>query len=101
LGRRKDSHGTFTSNLALQILSWLAEEERERIKKRQRESIDVALKKGVQFGRLKSGITDLFIEVYKEWKTGELTATEAMKRADMKRTTLYKLVKEYEMEQAN
>ncbi|MFJ5717219.1 recombinase family protein [Neobacillus sp. NPDC093127] len=92
----QDSLGTFISDLVLQILSWLAEEERERIKKRQREGIDVALKNGVQFGRPKAEITDVFTSVYTEWKAGKITATEAMRRADMKRTTFYKLVKEYE-----
>ncbi|PFO05800.1 DNA recombinase [Bacillus sp. AFS076308] len=97
----QDSLGTFISDLVLQILSWLAEEERERIKKRQREGIDVALKNGVQFGRPKAEITDAFTSVYTEWKSGEITATEAMRRAEMKRTTFYKLVKEYETQQAN
>lgn len=41
------------------------------------------------------------MSVYTEWKAGNLTATEAMRRAEMKRTTFYKLVKEFEMEQAN
>ncbi|MFB7140949.1 recombinase family protein [Gottfriedia sp. NPDC056225] len=96
----QDSLGTFISDLVLQILLWLAEEERERIKKRQREGIDVALKNGVQFGRPKAEITDAFIEVYKEWKAERITATEAMRRADMKRTTFYKLIREYETIQA-
>lgn len=50
----KDSMGSFISDLVLQILSWMAQEEREHIRKRQREGIDVALKKGVQFGRPKA-----------------------------------------------
>ncbi|WP_342044336.1 recombinase family protein [Bacillus sp. OTU530] len=92
----QDSLGTFISDLVLQILSWLAEEERERIKKRQREGIDVALKNGIKFGRPKAEISDAFIMVYKEWKAQRITATEAMRRANLKRTTFYKLVKEYE-----
>ncbi len=92
----QDSLGTFISDLVLQILSWLAEEERERIKKRQREGIDAALKNGVQFGRPKAEITEAFISVYSEWRAGQITATEGIRRADMKRTTFYKLVKEYE-----
>ncbi|QWG56867.1 recombinase family protein [Bacillus mycoides] len=95
----QDSLGTFISDLVLQILSWLAEEERERIKKRQKEGIEVALKNGVQFGRPKAEITDIFKDVYSQWKAGRITATEAMKRADMKRTTFYKLVREYEEQQ--
>ena len=49
----KDSLGTFIADLVLQILSWMAEEERDRIRKRQREGIDVALQNGVAFGRPK------------------------------------------------
>lgn len=94
----RDSLGTFISDLVLQILSWLAEEERDRIKKRQKEGIVVALQDGVRFGRPKAEITDAFIEVYTEWKAGLITATEAIKRAEMKRTTFYKLVKQYEAE---
>lgn len=45
----KDSLGTFIADLVLQILSWMAEEERERIRKRQREGIDAALQNGVTF----------------------------------------------------
>ncbi|TWE08758.1 DNA invertase Pin-like site-specific DNA recombinase [Neobacillus bataviensis] len=97
----QDSLGTFISDLVLQILSWLAEDERERIKKRQREGIDIALKNGVQFGRPKAEITEVFKEVYTEWKAGRITATEAMRRTDVKRTTFYKLLKEYEDQQAS
>ena len=49
----KDSLGTFIADLVLQILSWMAEEERDRIRKRQREGIDVALQNGIVFGRPK------------------------------------------------
>jgi DNA invertase Pin-like site-specific DNA recombinase len=94
----KDSMGSFISDLVLQILSWMAQEERERIRKRQREGIDVALKKGVQFGRPKAEPTDAFYKAYGKWKTGEITATAAIEEAGMKRTTFYKLVKEIEAE---
>ena len=43
----KDSMGTFIADLVLQILSWMAEEERERIRKRQREGIDLALSNSI------------------------------------------------------
>lgn len=49
----KDSLGTLIADLVLQILSWMAEEERDRIQKSQREGIDVALQKGIAFGRPK------------------------------------------------
>lgn len=94
----KDSLGSFIADLVLQILSWMAEEERERIRKRQREGIDVALKNGVPFGRPKAKVTEEFIEVYNLWKTGELTAVKDMGELAVKKTTFYKLVKEYEKE---
>lgn len=93
----KDSLGTFISDLVLQILSWMAEEERDRIRKRQREGIDVALKNGVSFGRPKATITDDFKRVYDQWKSGNMTAVQAMVESGMKKTTFYKLVKEYEI----
>jgi DNA invertase Pin-like site-specific DNA recombinase len=94
----KDSLGTFIADLVLQILSWMAEEERDRIRKRQREGIDVALQKGVPFGRPKAQVTEEFKEVYNLWKTGEMTAVKAMSELGVKKTTFYKLVKEYEKE---
>jgi DNA invertase Pin-like site-specific DNA recombinase len=92
----KDSLGTFIADLVLQILSWMAEDERNRIRKRQREGIDVAMKNGIAFGRPKSIITEDFKQVYHRWKTGEMTAVKAMKEIAVKKTTFYKLVKEYE-----
>ncbi|WP_341963427.1 recombinase family protein (plasmid) [Planococcus maritimus] len=97
----KDSMGTFIADLVLQILSWMAEEERQRIRKRQREGIDLALQKGVQFGRPTVFVSEDFKEVYKKWKTGELTAVKAMQEAGVKKTSFYKLVKALEEETAN
>jgi DNA invertase Pin-like site-specific DNA recombinase len=97
----KDSLGTFIADLVLQILSWMAQEERDRIRKRQREGIDVALQNGVVFGRPKVQMTDEFKEVYKRWKSGEMKAVKAMEELGMKKTTFYKLVKEYEREKKN
>ncbi|WP_456318522.1 recombinase family protein [Priestia megaterium] len=92
----KDSLGTFIADLVLQILSWMAQEERDRIRKRQREGIDVALTKGISFGRPKAQVSEEFIGVYNRWKEKEITAVQAMKEANVKKTTFYKLVKQYE-----
>ncbi len=92
----KDSLGTFIADLVLQILSWMAEEERDRIRKRQREGIDLALKNGAAFGRPKATITEEFEQVYDQWKSGEITAVRAMQEIGVKKTTFYKLVREYE-----
>lgn len=74
----------------------MAEEERDRIRKRQREGIDVALQNGVPFGRPKVQVTEEFKEVYNRWKAGEIIAVKAMAELGVKKTTFYKLVKEYE-----
>ncbi|GGD28931.1 recombinase family protein [Pontibacillus salipaludis] len=92
----KDSMGTFIADLVLQILSWMAQEERDRIRKRQREGIDLAMQNGKKFGRPNAQITEAFVEAYHEWKNGSITATEAMKKSDVKKTTFYKLVKQVE-----
>ncbi|MFC4711760.1 recombinase family protein [Planococcus dechangensis] len=97
----KDSMGTFIADLVLQILSWMAEEERERIRKRQREGIDLALQNGIQFGRTPVVVSEEFKEVYRKWKVKELTAVEAMQEAGVKKTSFYKLVKAFEDEIAN
>jgi DNA invertase Pin-like site-specific DNA recombinase len=92
----KDSLGTFIADLVLQILSWMAQEERDRIRKRQREGIDVALKNGVTFGRPKIQAKEDFNEIYSRWKAGEMTAVKAMDELGVKKTTFYKLVNEHE-----
>ncbi|WP_434402961.1 recombinase family protein (plasmid) [Planococcus sp. 11815] len=97
----KDSMGTFIADLVLQILSWMAEEERERIRKRQREGIDLALQNGIQFGRTPVLVSEEFKEVYRKWKAKELTAVEAMQVAGVKKTSFYKLVKAVEEETTN
>ncbi len=74
----KDSSDTFIADIVLQILSWLAQEERERIRKRQREGIDLALQKSIAFGWPKVKITEEFKLVYSQWKAGELEAVKAM-----------------------
>jgi DNA invertase Pin-like site-specific DNA recombinase len=91
----KDSLGTFIADLVLQILSWMAQEERDRIRKRQREGIDVALQNGVAFGRPRAQVTEEFKKVYYRWKAGEMTV-KAMEKVGLKKTTFYKLVREYE-----
>lgn len=95
----RDSMGTFISDLVLQILSWVAQEEKDRINKRQREGIDIALAEGRPYGRPKKEITPEFIEMYDKWQAGEITAVAAFKSLDISKATFYKRVKEYEAAQ--
>lgn len=85
----------FIADLALQILSYSAEKERENIRKRKRQGIDVAKAQGKNLGRPKTEYPPDWAIVYSEWQRGELTATSAMKQLGIKRTTFYKLAKEY------
>lgn len=95
----QDSLGSFITDLVLQILSWLAEEERERTKKRQREGIEEAKKAGKHLGRPKVTFTDQFVKAYQQWKAGNITAVKAIELADIGKSTFYRLVKKYEENQ--
>jgi len=94
----KESIDTITpqGKFMLTVFGALYELERENIRQRQAEGIEIALNNGVKFGRPKQEITSNFTKAYKEWKAGQITATEAMKRLDMKPNTFYRRVKEYE-----
>lgn len=94
----KDSMGTFIADLVLQILSWMAQEERDRIRKRQREGIDAAKANGVKLGRPPAEITDEFKEAYYEWQAGNVTAVQAMKQSGIKKSAFYKLAKQMKEE---
>ena len=80
----------------MQVLSFVAEQERTNIKKRQAEGIAVAKAQGKELGRPKAEITQQFIDEFKKWKNGEQTANQTMINTNTKRTTFYKLVKELE-----
>jgi DNA invertase Pin-like site-specific DNA recombinase len=88
--------GKLLEDQFLSMLSYVAEQERKKLKQRQAEGIGVAQLKGIKFGRPKREITSEFIKVYREWKSGEITAVVAMKRINMKPNTFYRRVREYE-----
>lgn len=94
----KDMNGleNLISDIILQLLSYMAEDERTRIKERQREGIKAALDKGVKFGRPKIEVGENFEEVYHTWKSKEITAVKAMQILGLKSNTFYRRVKEYE-----
>ncbi|PGU02898.1 recombinase family protein [Bacillus cereus] len=80
----------------LTILSAFAEKERIDIKQRQAEGIALARKQGKRLGRPPVEITEEFANAYKEWKSGSITAVGAMKKYGIKRSSFYKLAKQYE-----
>ena len=87
----------FVADLVLQILSYVAEKERENIKARQAQGIAVAREQGKHLGRPRATFPDNWNEVYPQWKNKKITAVEAMERMSLKRNTFYNLVKRYEM----
>lgn len=94
----KDMNGleNLISDIILQLLSYMAEDERLRTKERQREGIKIAREKGIKFGRRKIDPGEKFEEVYQEWKSGQITAVKAMEMLGLKSNTFYRRVKEYE-----
>ena len=85
--RGKDLMGTFLSDIVLQVLSFVAENERTNIRQRQAEGIAAAKARGVRFGRPPSVLPDNFHEVYQRWKNGKITGTAAAKECNMPLST--------------
>ena len=81
--RGKDLMGTFLSDIVLQVLSFVAENERTNIRQRQAEGIAAAKARGVKFGRPPKPLPVNFHEVYRRWSSGEITGTVAAKRCGM------------------
>jgi len=75
----------------------MAEDERIRIKERQREGIKIAKEKGIKFGRHKIDPGENFEEIYEEWKSGSITAVKAMNLLGLKSNTFYRRVNEYKL----
>ena len=91
----KDLLGTFIADLVLQVLSLVAQNERENIRKRQAEGIAVAKRNGVRFGPKPQPLPKNFSEIFLLWKQGNISMTEAAKRTGMARSTFRKKVKSY------
>ena len=85
----------FISDLFLQILSYVAEQERINIRNRQRQGIDIAKSLGKYKGRKPIEVEN-FPDIYTQWKNGEITARKAMELLNIKSNTFYRRVKQYE-----
>ncbi|MGI6028644.1 MAG: recombinase family protein [Candidatus Heteroscillospira sp.] len=81
--RGKDLLGTFLSDIVLQVLSFVAENERTNIRQRQAEGIAAAKAKGIRFGRPPKPLPENFHSAYQRWKSGEITGTAAAKECGM------------------
>ncbi len=89
----KDVLGTFISDLVLQVLGFTAHQERENIKKRQMEGIEVAKSQGIKFGRPELEIPPNFIEIVRKQETKTITVNEALEILNMKKTSYFKYKK--------
>lgn len=94
----KDLMGTFIADLVLQILSFVAESERDNIRKRQEQGIAVAKAKGVKFGRPRVQVPREFPEIVDEWERKEISFGEVLKRCGMSQATFYRKLKGYRLE---
>lgn len=88
--------GEVISDIVLQLLSYVAEQERAFIKQRQAEGIKLAKEKGKRLGKPPIEYPENWDNVYKIWKSGAITAREAMKQLNLKPTSFYKLAKKYD-----
>ena len=90
----KDLMGTFIADLVLQILSFVAQSEREKIKERQAQGIAAAKARGEKFGQPMKKMPDDFEELVKMWKEKRITLSEIVKACEMSEATFYRRVRE-------
>lgn len=92
---KSDLEKKLIANIVFELLTYMAEKERIKIKTRQAEGIAIAKSKGLYKGRKKI-VNENFRNVYDDWKKGKLTAVKAIEMLDMKKSRFYRRVKEYE-----
>ena len=92
----KDLMGTFIADLVLQILSFVAQNERENIRRRQAEGIAAAQARGVRFGRPPRPLPPNFCAVHKAWRGKKITLQQAAKACEMPPGTFYSKAVKYE-----
>lgn len=90
----KDLMGTFIADLVLQILSFVAQNERENIKKRQAEGIAAAKARGVRFGRPEKPVPENFDRIVSDWQEKKLPFDKVLDRCGISEATFYRRVRE-------
>ena len=94
--RGKDLMGTFLSDIVLQVLSFVSENERTNIRQRQAEGIAAAKARGIKFGRPSLPLPDNFYEIHREWRMKKISLKEAAKACDMPVGTFYGKARKFE-----
>lgn len=95
----KDLMGTFIADLVLQILSFVAQSERENVKKRQAEGIAAAKKQGVHLGRPIKKMPDDFETIVKQWEERAISTVEVLQQCKISQSTFYRRLKNYRTSQ--
>ena len=93
----KDLLGTFISDLVLQVLSFVAESERDNIRKRQAQGIAAAKAKGVRFGRPEVTVPRNFPTLVSKWRSNKITREEILQTCKISKATFYRKVREMEV----
>ena len=92
----RDLIGVLIADIVLQLLSFVAESERDSIRKRQAEGIAAAKARGVKFGRQIEKVPDYFPSIYEMWKSKAIKAKDAQLRCGLSKYSFYRLVHKYE-----
>lgn len=102
--QHKDKLGTFVSDLVLQVLAFVSENERDNIRQRQAEGIALCRERGVELGRPKVSLSTLSREQrealetnYITWISKTISGVEFMKLLGLKKNSFYKIIREYEL----
>ena len=93
--RDKDLIGTFIADIVLQLLSFVAQNERENIKSRQRQGIEAARQRGVKFGRPVKSVPDDFDNIVEMWKSGKISKNDAISLCNISESTFYRRIKAF------
>ena len=93
----KDLMGTFIADLVLQILSFVAQSERENIRKRQEQGIAAAKARGVRFGRAGKPVPDNFGKIVSDWEKKKVSFEKTLELCDMSEATFYRKLREYRL----
>lgn len=91
----KDLMGTFIADLVLQVLSFVAQNERENIRKRQAEGIAAARARGVKFGRPKIKVPEDFGRIVRTWEQKQLSFQEVLRQCGLSEATFYRRLRQY------
>ncbi len=94
--RGKDLMGTFLSDIVLQVLSFVAENERNNIRQRQAEGIAAAKARGVRFGRPERPLPENFKEIHRAWRSKKISLPKAAAACGLPKGTFYAKARKYE-----